>query len=341
MISNYKREPLLRRRRRELNYFTTDEEFRLYPQNRLLVFRTFKFSWKWFFLVVFFALHQVCFLGTASTAQQTSLFTGLSLQLITAAVAWVTGSLKRTPKLHSLALVGFLDILGFLVVIDTSANIPAASLALLLQTPAALRLFLMKFAQRVEFRTLQYTGAALVFLAVCVNYLFCAQEQHFFLLVGLLVQTCSNLLKTSYLKNHMVDFLSFNAVVSAFGFFFGCVLGIVYLLLFQVDFGSYFVFSLKCLLGLECFLLPFFYLGLVVCTSVYKALFAGCSYPSNKVFSVFSATLSLLAFFITDLLLNKHTGTLSEWATASTGCLGIAIYYLKPEVPLAFSFSNN
>ncbi|CAG9331425.1 unnamed protein product [Blepharisma stoltei] len=343
MMTNIKDEPLLLRKFKDINYFTTDEEFQSFPENKLPFLKRIVCSWKW--IVLFFTMisQQFFFLSAIKSAKGKSLVLGFFLLILMTIIIWILGIKSKTaPQKKSLVFLGIIDVTYLFIVLSTAANISPIFLAALLQISILFRMFLMKFTQYHPFLLTHYLAGIIIIVSVSVNYGYNGNDYSYLLLLGILLQTTSAVFKISYLRKNIAEEIAVNKVTLLSSTVFGGAFLPLVLAMQGISIGDHLNEGFKCMVGIGCDLLPVFIfcLGISVAAHHYMLNNGKEFKEGQRVVHMMSGLLTLVGFSLSGVLFDDFSTELVEVLTGIIAAFGCSVYYFYPEVPIKFSYSN-
>lgn len=243
----------------------------------------------------------------------------------------------------SLAFMGLLDIVYFYILLGTGSYLTSFAFATQLQGTLFIRVILLKFVLQQNFYYTQYFGACIIAVACILNFVFFGDRYTYLLLLGMFLHCINNIIKRHYIKKFLVAAENLNKFVLMFATGFGILITPLLSLLVTGDIGGDIKNEIMCLVGVKCFLMPAYLLGLLMITVLHQYLLKRSSseIEGQKVVYMFSCVFVFLAFYCAEATVGDQNISIYKVICLVLAIVGSLIYHLYPEIPQKFSYSDN
>lgn len=327
-----------------MHYFTSNHEYKTLPINSSCVLLKLK-SMKLSYLLILTQFFQnFFFFLICKTGNSHLYFTGLVVFLVLSGITTLLSKSKDSVRSKtSLAFIGLLDIVYFLILLGTGHYINSFVFATQLQATLFIRVFLIKFILAEPFRLVQYMGAGVILVAAILNFIYFGNRYTYLLLLGMVLHCTNVIIKRHYLKKFQVEVIAMNKYVLMFALAFGVILILLMGLLIDKDMEKSLQLEVQCLIGVDCFLMPVFLALLLLTTLAHFFVIkkSANEKEAHKVVYMFGAVISFFGFFMAEVAVGQASSDMIEIIFVGLAITGSIIYHVYPEIPQKFSYSEN
>ena len=300
---------------KQVHYFTTNQEYKDLPVNSDFILKNIKALKKSLCLFLTQFLQNFFFFMICKSGNNYLYLTGLMAFLI------MTGGLtilaKKSPSAKSktsLAFIGLLDIIYFLILLGTGHHINSFVFTIQLQATLIIRVFLIKFILSESFYTVQYLGAIIIFVTTLLNLSYFGDRYTYLLLLGIILHCINNIIKRHYLKKFKVDSLAMNKYSLMFAAIFGIILTPFLSLLLNDSIEDSLQGEILCLVGINCFLMPVYLVLLLASTFVHQFMVNQSinEREGQQIVYMFNSVTAFCGFYIAELVLGQQNSNILE-----------------------------